>query len=1051
MAFKDRIKTDSKGRKYIIVIKGDTLSEIAESYFGDYTKYKTLAAIPDNNIVNPDLICVGQKIYLEDSSSSSGSKASDPNRVTIKQFGLDCYQDNVLFVTWNFSNSSKTDHYEVEWRYKTIIWQYSKTTTEYMYSTYNIPSGARYVDVRIKPVPKTKKEGDKEEPLYKNATWTARKEHKVGVSIDIPTGLSASIDGTEITASLSNLQDEVTLVQFEILKDNATTISSGSVGVSNTKVSWKKTVAAGSVYNVRCRAYGGGVWSEWSDYSGDLKTVPANVTKLTSCVAKSESSIYLEWGSATGAETYEIHHHTDRSKLEEENGHGSITGIKNSYRTVDDLESGQEYFFRVRACNSVGESEWSEISSVIIGTGPIAPTTWSSTTTAIVGEPLNLYWVHNTEDGSSQTYAEVEMSISNVDNIVGVTFKEFVATTTEVTVTNGRAVVNAFVTATGEQVYFGTMKDDKDADVGVYYHIAGNGKYYQVTYTTYASTEIGTISRVEFGEDSNTIIYRIDNSTKDNEIDKTHSLTIDTSMYTEGASITWRARTAGITGVEGEWSGDRIVDIYNIPIATIKVTDSNEDSVGRTYYLVETVTDVSGTVLYVNSGETIESVSGAPLTGTYTVSGEQVRLGTGEDGSEIYYCIIENSELGSYPFTVTVSVEDINTNVQYPISYHLSVTSNEIYDTVDNVGNPKTVNVGESLYSKHFSHPYNSLEPLEVTLSASDITLEGDRSYTVVCVVSLSSGLTVETSTEIDIAWQNVYYQPNMEINIDTDSYSAHIRPYCISHRTTYYKVETVSTQYVKTDEVLNTGLYGEIMTNVVTVTGEQVYDGMTAAGTAVYYCIIEEDIAFENVTLSVYRREYDGSFTEIATKIPGTGDTYVTDPHPALDYARYRIIATDNTTGTISYYDAASYPVGGKAVIIQWDEAWTSFDATGEAETLDQPPWSGSLLQLPYNIDVADKYSQDVSLIEYIGRKHPVSYYGTQLGETSTWNMVIPKSDKDTLYALRRLSTWTGNAYVREPSGSGYWASVNVSFSQKHKDVTIPITLDITRVEGGI
>ena len=88
---------------------------------------------------------------------------------------------------------------------------------------------------------------------------------------------------------------------------------------------------------------------------------------------------------------------------------------------------------------------------------------------------------------------------------------------------------------------------------------------------------------------------------------------------------------------------------------------------------------------------------------------------------------------------------------------------------------------------------------------------------------------------------------------------------------------------------------------------------------------------------------------------------------------------------------------------------------------------------------------------INYIGRKHPVSYYGTHLGETATWSMEIPKSDKETLYALRRLSAYMGDVYVREPSGSGYWASIKVSFSQNNRELTIPISMSITRVEGGM
>jgi len=134
----------------------------------------------------------------------------------------------------------------------------------------------------------------------------------------------------------------------------------------------------------------------------------------------------------------------------------------------------------------------------------------------------------------------------------------------------------------------------------------------------------------------------------------------------------------------------------------------------------------------------------------------------------------------------------------------------------------------------------------------------------------------------------------------------------------------------------------------------------------------------------------------------------------------------------------------------LQWEEEWENFDASNEDEA-EIPVWSGSLLKLPYNIDVSDSHGVDVSLVEYIGRSHPVSYYGTQLGETSTWNVEIPSGDEETLYALRRLAVWMGDVYVREPSGTGYWAHVKVSFSQKHCAVTIPVTLDITRVEGGV
>ena len=50
----------------------------------------------------------------------------------------------------------------------------------------------------------------------------------------------------------------------------------------------------------------------------------------------------------------------------------------------------------------------------------------------------------------------------------------------------------------------------------------------------------------------------------------------------------------------------------------------------------------------------------------------------------------------------------------------------------------------------------------------------------------------------------------------------------------------------------------------------------------------------------------------------------------------------------------------------------------------------------------------------------------------------------------LRRLAIWQGDVYVREPSGTGYWAQISVSFDLKHCELTVPVTLNLTRVDGG-
>ena len=385
-------------------------------------------------------------------------------------------------------------------------------------------------------------------------------------------------------------------------------------------------------------------------------------------------------------------------------------------------------------------------------------------------------------------------------------------------------------------------------------------------------------------------------------------------------------------------------------------------------------------------------------------------------------------------------------NTQTPIGYHVTITSNEVYETVDGVGNVKIVNAGEAVYSKYF----DITSALLVEMTPGNINLDNNISYTVTCVVSMNSGLTAEASTDFTVSWLDNLYSPNAEIGVDPETLAAQIRPYCEERILTRYKVTKSGTKYTKTDEVVTGGVYGELVSGVTTATGEIVYNGVTETGTTLYYCEIETKNLVEGITLSLYRREFDGSFVELATGLQNTDYTFVTDPHPALDYARYRVVAVTNDTGAVSFYDIPGYPTGVSDIVIQWDEEWTNFDVSNE-DALQQPPWSGSLLRLPYNIDVSESTTQDVALVKYAGRSNPVSYYGTQIERNATWTADIVSSDKETIYALRRLQNWMGDVYVREPSGSGYWANIKVQFSQSHKELTTPVTLTITRVEGGI
>ena len=820
------------------VKKGDTLNSIAQKYNTTVSKLMSL----NPSIKKANLINVGQVLVVSGTAATVAKNKSSTPKIT--DWGVLSTNDHTLLAYWSW-DKDHTDHYDLRWEYATgdnHWWRaydgsdYTKTSNKYYH--YTAPTGATKVRFCMRAVAKTHKVNGKPQPYFPNTSWTTWKEYVFPATApDKPSAPSIKIEGYKLTATMENLDSDITEVDFVVTRDDETRQARGTSGVKLKHSEFTCTVSAGHEYKARCRVKNKkGIWSEWSDYSGNEGTMPKPLSGFKSIRALSSTSVFLDWVGVSSADSYEIEYTTDKSYFDSSNEVKSMSvGSAVSHAEVTGMETGETYYFRIRAVNAKGESAWIYSDPITIGRRPAAPTTWSSTTTVITGETLTLYWVHNAEDNSTQTFAELELNI-------------------------------------GGSVTTQTIKT----------------------------------------------------STPEEEDEKTYNYTINTTSYTEGTKIQWRVRTAGITKEYSDWSIQRTVDIYAPPSLTINVTDVNGTS-------IETLT--------------------------------------------------------SFPFNISAYAYP---NTQQPIGYHVTITANEAYETLDNNGNTKLVGVGEAIFSKF----YDINMSLHVTVAPSDLRIENNISYTITVTVGMDSGLSAEASTYLTVAWADDIYEPNAEIVIDPDTLSATIGPYCD--------------------------------------------DG--------------EGNLFKDILLSVYRREFDGGFVEIAKDIPNTGYTYFTDPHPSLDYARYRIVATSQTTGTISYYDVPGVPVGGNAVVLQWAEEWREFDVPDNVESeVSEIPWTGSMLILPGNIDVSESNKPDVELIGYIGRAHPVSYYGTQIGSTATWNMEIPSNDKETLYALRRLSKWMGDVYVREPSGSGYWANITVSFSQKHRDMTIPITLGITRVEGGM
>lgn len=385
--------------------------------------------------------------------------------------------------------------------------------------------------------------------------------------------------------------------------------------------------------------------------------------------------------------------------------------------------------------------------------------------------------------------------------------------------------------------------------------------------------------------------------------------------------------------------------------------------------------------------------------------------------------------IDSFPLKLTALVTE--NLAQKPIGMSLSIISTETYGTYDeDLGEESTVLEGSEVYGCYIN---TSTTTTDVTLTAGDVDFQNGVCYMANAVMSFDSGITAEASTEFLVAWSESDFVIDANVTYDPSTMSAQIVPICTGMEELYreYLVDRDGAYFCDSN-------------------GNILYDDMPISGPFDEETDYRESTPVEGVTLSVYRKDYNGRFVEIESGIENSGSHTCFDPHPTLDYARYRIVAKSDETGSMEYYDVPPYPIQDKRIIMQWDEEWiTNYDEGDMPDSVIK--WSGCVLKLPYNIDVSESNTVDSSLVEYVGRSRPVSYYGTQLGEKTTWNCDVPKYDTETLYLLRRLAAYSGDVYVREPSGLGYWANVTTSFSLEHTALVIPVSFTIKPVEGGV
>lgn len=230
------------------VKKGDTLTSIAKKYDTTISKLVSL-----NNIKDPNYIVVGQVLIIS-GEAKPPSKVKTPKAV-VDVCGLQSNTERTVYATWTW-NKDHTDHYLVKWLYATddgVDFVGTQTEVTAKQSVYTAPENANHVTFYVKPVSKKYKSNGKE-VSYWTAGWSTVKRHYFKnappTEPDTPT---VEINDYKLTAELDNLNVNATIIQFQVIKNNKSVVSTGKAKIKTGHASYSCSVNAGAEYKVRCR------------------------------------------------------------------------------------------------------------------------------------------------------------------------------------------------------------------------------------------------------------------------------------------------------------------------------------------------------------------------------------------------------------------------------------------------------------------------------------------------------------------------------------------------------------------------------------------------------------------------------------------------------------------------------------------------------------------------------------------------------------------------------------------------------------------------------
>lgn len=852
--------------------------------------------------------------------------------------------------------------------------------------TFDIPDNAVRITVRVAPIPPG---------MYtdKMTFWPDWRETSLNVRDAAfptdPATPSVEFNNGELLMSLSNVAANTDKIEFQILTDDGQrTFASAKVNVGSDRyVSYRKALAPNDQYFVRARAFrSNGLSSNWSDFTDPIKSVPA-APILTKVSAYAEQEVQFP----TSLEViWKI-------------GAPDVYYVTEKYRI--------EYTDRLQ---DFTDNNFSRIQTFETDDASTLRTLIASLDTG------KTYYVRvaGMNDAGLSAYSGIMSAVIGSTPTMPTTWSSATSVKTTDTLT----------------LYWVHNPTDESSQKRAHVYFSFRDGAYTETIELQNTTDPAHI------DDTSALTVDMANGTYTYFDTTTAFSTLTSAVLALGGDLKWQVDTCGVTGVFSDLSVLRQIDIYATTDFSV-VSSSFQPSSGTPEYM-----------------------------------------------------------LYSYPLDITASV--ISTDTQAPLSYSLQVIAREAYRTVGVTGNVRYISENQVIYEAFYDDsgeetigPGSKTYTKNISLSAGDIDLENNITYTLKMTVFLNSGIQETRTIDFGVNWEDSVYQVGADFDLDEGNLAMSIMPACyqddyaaidpnnetyanqnpsrriwfelidgafvrstdtiVNQSKTYYKLDfsddqvtydavDPSTENYSHQNPYDRGWLEKDGDDYIPTTDDNVVSDKT------YYVSDGQTITEDEVMLSVYRRNYDNTFTLIADNIPNGQSESVIDPHPSLNSASYRIVARSETNGGISYEDFFGIPVEEKSIVIQWDESWSSYYRDGDIMSTEYP-YAGSMLKLPWNIDISSSNAPDVASVEYIGRQHPVSYYGTQLGETASWSTDVKKSDTDTISKIRELMNYMGDVYVREPSGIGFWANIKLSYNMNHTELVVPVSIDITRVEGGI